>query len=421
MKKYILTRLRHSSLRCHWSRSRQSHRNVAQLFSTTASMTSIDPTVIFANVPMQYLRAMDTSNFDQHTLQRTDVNFDVNNGKPLPAPVQSTSLIISQCYSDGSNYHVVWNDGITSKYSVDWVQQQTMQNWTTTGTSTTDNRVLWSGLTEEKVRSSDALCLSFTDAISDDGMKLSLRALYEYGFLLVTNTPIHDDGAGIAALASSLGGGCKKNNSSLLKHYTNGRQNLIALPHGTDGPLRTLYGTVWATTSAGQVEGTSVADSSYGHEGLPLHTDMTYRYDPPGLQIFTMIQPAVQGGESIFSDGFAAATQLRKNNPEAFRMLSQTVRRYRCIDYATGWHLEASGPIILVDNTDHIVMIRHNDLDRLPDLPPSNTNIEDSDNFFHRLQSAHFAWDQILADDDFRLVMRLQPGETIVVANQVRN
>jgi Taurine catabolism dioxygenase TauD, TfdA family len=149
---------------------------------------------------------------------------------------------------------------------------------------------------------------------------------------------------------------------------------------------------------------------------LPLHTDMTYHRDPPGLQIFTMAQPAISGGESVFGDGFAVAERLRCTNPEAFDVLSTTVRRYRCIDCATGWHLEASGPVIS-DVNGEVVMIRHNDLDRLPDLPPADCG--DADGFYAKLQAAHLAWDQILAEDDMRLVVRLQPGDTIVVANQV--
>jgi alpha-ketoglutarate-dependent taurine dioxygenase len=171
--------------------------------------------------------------------------------------------------------------------------------------------------------------------------------------------------------------------------------------------------------SGGQPEGTSIADSAYGIEGLPLHTDMTYHRDPPGLQIFTMVQPAGEGGgESIFCDGFAAAEHLRKMNPEAFATLSETTRRYRCVDEETGWHLEASGPVISVHNGT-VVGIRHNDLDRLTDLPPPEATGEEIDKFYDRLQAAHEAWDSILCQDDFRLVVALQPGETMVVANQV--
>lgn len=372
--------------------------------------TKADPSKI-RSLPTRYLRAMDASNFDSVTLQRTDVPFDATTGKPLHRTFED--LEIMNCSFDREHYRVTWSDGLISMYSATWVEEA-LQKWK--GGPKLD-RVLWSGLTEEIVRSSPMLSMSFEHAISEEGMKVSLRSLFEYGIMIVTNTPIHDGGAGVAVLASSLGGGSIKNSTSLWTNYWKGGHNEIVLPRGTDGPMRTLYGTIWSTTSSGQAAGSSVADSAYGHEGLPLHTDMTYHRDPPGLQIFTMVQPAISGGESVFGDGFASAERLRRANPEAFAVLSTVNRRYRCVDHATGWHLEASGPVI-TDNNGEVVMIRHNDLDRLPDLPPAECR-DDVDSFYAKVHAAHLAWDQILAEDNMRLVIGLQPGDTIVVANQV--
>lgn len=366
------------------------------------------------SLPAQYLRAMDTSNYDPVTFQRTDVSCNLDDGKPLVLNKdRATRPIIQTCSLENDFYRIEWDDGLRSEYSSGWVDEQ-IKSWK----GSTSDRVLWTGMTDKSVRDSSALTMDFTRTLTDDGMRQALSALYKYGILLVSDTPIDDDGAGVAALASALGGGSVKNPvSSVLSNYLSGKREIM-LPRGTDGPLRTLYGTVWSTTSGGQPEGTSVADSAYGIEGLPLHTDMTYHRDPPGLQIFTMGQPAGEGGESVFGDGFAAADHLRKINPEAFATLSETTRRYRCVDEETGWHLEASGPVISVHNGT-VVGIRHNDLDRLTDLPPPEATGEEIDEFYDKLQAAHEAWDNILCQDDFRLVVALQPGETMVVANQV--
>ncbi len=132
-----------------------------------------------------------------------------------------------------------------------------------------------------------------------------------------------------------------------------------------------------------------------------------------------MVHPAHQGGESIIADGFAVANELLKTDPSAFAVLSQTLRRYRCIDQATGWNLQAYGPVISVRN-GKVTSIRHNDLDRLPDLPPSGiSEPDDIDAFYKSLQMSHAAWDKLLAQDKFRLVIKLQPGDTMVIANQV--
>lgn len=320
--------------------------------------------------------------------------------------------------TSGNNYTVRWSDDTTSIYPMDWVQEQADTFY---GTRTTkENRVLWTNLTEKQVRESSDFSMPFQDLITENGMKNAIRSVYRYGILLVTDTPIHDDGSAIAAIGAALGGGSIKDSkiTSILANYCEGGRETI-LTHGTDGPLRTLYGSVWSTSSSSQEDGTSKADSAYGSGSLPLHTDMTYMRDPPGLQIFTMVQPAPHGGESIFCDGFAVADELKTTDPNAFAVLSQTIRRYRCVDRTTGWNLQACGPVISVRH-GKVNGIRHNDLDRLPDLPPPGIcRPDDMDAFYASLEAAHAAWDVLLAQDKFRLVMKLQPSDTMVVANQV--
>ena len=393
---------------------------------------SQNATLPILSLPLQYLRKMDPSQFDANTHQRLDVNYDSNSGKPIIAK-EENKLAVSECsYNDlTESFRILWEDGQSSEYSHQWVQQE-LWKWQGDNNNHSDNftiktepRIkLWRNLDDEQVRNPDSgLSQSFHDTVmTDEGSKRALKALYEYGIVLVTGTPTEDGGSGVAALAAALGGGSMKhdNPNSLLSHYRSNPTSTspTMLPHGTDGPLRTLYGGVWSTASSGQAEGTSVADSAYGQDGLPLHTDMTYHQDPPGLQIFTMAQPATKGGESVFGDGFALAERLRTNNPEAFATLSQTSRRYHSIDALTGWHLEAHGPVISVRN-GHVVGIRHNDLDRLPDLPPIGYSQTEREEFYEKLERAHQAWDELIAMDEFRLVVPLKAGDTMVVANHV--
>jgi trimethyllysine dioxygenase len=276
--------------------------------------------------------------------------------------------------------------------------------------------MLWSGLSEDDLRQSESMSIAFDEIIlGEKGVIKSLKSIYRYGILLVTDTPTEDGGVGVAALASAVSGGSNKTmpSTSLLANYRRGGRETI-LPNGTEGPMRTLYGSVWFTSSSDQMKGTSTADSAYGQGGLPLHTDMTYHRDPPGLQIFTMIQPALEGGESVFGDGFAAAKRLLDEDPGAFETLSSVVRTYRCGDREMGWDLHGHGPVIQLRN-GQLSCIRHNDLDRQPDLAPPMA----AEDFYDRLLHAHEKWDAILAQDEMRLVLKLQPGDTVVVANQV--
>ena len=391
---------------------------VHRLAASFAS-SSLNGSDIAKLLPPRFLREADSANYDAFTHQRNDVSFDTDNGKPLPLTEQLSMYDIRSCtFDDDGHYTIEWGDGKISRYAEQWVED-TVARWKGKEDETTP-RVLWSNLTEAKVRKDPSLSLGFSVILEKTGMDNALKALYQYGFVLVTETPIDDGGAGIAALASAVSGGSAKQgaSNSLLASYRSGGKDII-LPHGTDGPLRTLYGTLWSTTSSGQADGASVADSAYGKGGLPLHTDMTYHQEPPGLQIFTMVQPALQGGESVFADGFAAANYLRFHHPDAFVVLNSIVRTYRCIDNVTGWNLEGKGPVISTTNIGALIAIRHNDLDRLPDLPPCGSTVEESKAFYEKLSNAHEKWNEVLSRDEFRLVMNMRPGDTAIVANQV--
>lgn len=370
-------------------------------------------TQIERTLPLQFLRDSDERNFDQATRQRADIAHDKDTGKPVQNHQVRQRYQVKSSRLDGNNYVVDWADGVSATYSTVWMHQ-TAKNWQKPVMS----RELWTGLTESDLRNSEALSMPFDRLIHGHGIPMALKVLHSYGILLITDTPIDDGGAGIAALASAVSGSSKKNiaSASLLERYRHGGTDIV-LPNGTDGPLRTLYGSVWFTSSEVQGEGTSTADSAYGQGSLPLHTDLTYMLSPPGLQIFTMITPADIGGDSVYADGFAAAEQLRTEDPRAFDMLANTVRRYQCIDEEIGWYLEASGPVI--ETRRGVVSgIRHNDLDRLPDLPSRSDALFDNDSFYEELASAHATWDNILGRDSTRLVVKLRPGDTIVLANQ---
>ena len=415
------------------------------------------------------------------------------------------------------DYIVEFGDGHKSTFSSEWVKLQVSRLGANLNNNNEDNednkednddikssslplpsfhdispnfpRIPWSNATEEQFRS-DRMSMDFKDIVLNRGpqpqrkqqqqqqqkynnmhIQNAIEILYKYGVLLVTSTPFDDNGSGISALASAISGSAHKSsqssNTSPLQHYRqchedeheHGNDPRPILEHATEGPYRTLYGGIWGTHTNDMTEGTSVADSAYSKDALPLHTDLSYYRDPPGLQLFTMANPADEGGETILADGLAVSEYMRVHYPKEFDVLCKTVRRYRCFDESLGWHLEGSGPVIqAIDrgygyghghgyddygytsngNGDHdhdhdhnaarrwgaVVGIRHNDLDRLPDLPPPGAGQkqqqrEDYDKYYRDLMNAQNVWDTLLSRDEFRLVVKMKPGETAVVANQV--
>lgn len=451
----------HSTSSGHSSTSGSNHGNEK---SSSSVGTIID------QLPPRFLRLSSHDFYDPATHQRTDVLFDPTDGRPMATEgdhhvddksddnddIIIESITCTTKDNKDENYHVLFKDGHKATFSSDWVQVQVhrldYEHCPLVDISHILPRIPWSNLTQENLRTKNVMSVSFGDIVlSDDYEHYQSRALeilFQYGILLVPSTPTQDGGAGVSALASALSGSAYKksaNASSFVNYRTcrHGQNNFTSsseyLPSAMEGPFRTLYGVIWSTHSANMPEGVSLADSSYGNGALPLHTDMTYYRDPPGLQIFTMVSPASMGGESIFADGLAVAERMRSDYPEEFDVLCRTSRRYRSIDTGTGWHLEANGPIfkamdrnqncadpskwkVGVERWGAVVGVRHNDLDRLPDLPPSHVmedgNRHDEKDYYSQLKNAHNVLNRLLASDEFRLEVALKPGETVVVANQ---
>ncbi|KAL7537601.1 hypothetical protein ACHAWF_005846 [Thalassiosira exigua] len=323
-------------------------------------------------------------------------------------------------------------------------------------------RVLWSHWTEDLVRDPDSSPILFDyDRVfaAKEEERRMMEALHQYGLVLITDTPIRTDSIAPEAMSEATRRAMGDDGRDESAEAAISRLASTLGYH----PMRTLYGGgVWSTSSRssfydgaesgndsdgddiGSCDGSmSTADSAYGVTSLPLHTDMTYLSSPPGVQVFLMVQPADKGenegedadatdvvptGQSTYLDGFAAARKLREEHPDAYRTLATTPRRYRSVDDQTGWHLEAVGPVIETapggrGEFGPVRAVRHNDLDRLPDLPPYRSdvaghNYRQGEGFYRALREAHEAWDNVLRRDEMRLALNLRPGDCTLVANR---
>ncbi|MFT5111468.1 MAG: alpha-ketoglutarate-dependent taurine dioxygenase [Parasphingorhabdus sp.] len=94
---------------------------------------------------------------------------------------------------------------------------------------------------------------------------------------------------------------------------------------------------------------------------LKPHTDEPYRASPPGILMFQCLVSDITGnGASTFLDGFAAAEQLRVEDPQGFASLTrnrQGFRRY----FEDDVDLITEFPILNVDEFDNLVGLRIND------------------------------------------------------------
>ena len=142
---------------------------------------------------------------------------------------------------------------------------------------------------------------------------------------------------------------------------------------------------------------------------LPItpHTDNPYRDPVPTIQLLHCLTNAAEGGDSGLVDGFHAAARLRREQPDAFDILTRTPVTFRYLDAQA--ELAATNPLIGLDPLGRIKQIRFNNRSMRPvALPP------DAITPFY---AAYRAFAELLYRDDARLDFRLEPGDCVVFDN----
>ncbi|GED22383.1 TauD/TfdA family dioxygenase [Halomonas halmophila] len=149
-------------------------------------------------------------------------------------------------------------------------------------------------------------------------------------------------------------------------------------------------------------------NAAYTAIGLPLHTDLPNWRQPPDIQLLYCLENGAEGGESTFTDGFAAAEALRERSPEAFRLLSETPIDFRFQDDTQDIAWRA--PILTLDHDGQLLEVRFNnwirDSLRLP--------LDQADAWYR----AYIEFWHLVHDPSMRLEFSLQPGEMIAFDNR---
>ncbi|MBN3324995.1 BODG dioxygenase, partial [Atractosteus spatula] len=110
---------------------------------------------------------------------------------------------------------------------------------------------------------------------------------------------------------------------------------------------------------------TDANNVAYTSGKLSLHSDYPALHHPPGVQFLHCIRQAEEGGQSEVVDGFNAANQLRRENPEAFRILSSLRIDFTDTgaDYCD-FAVQSKNRIIDVDADGQVVRINYNNATR---------------------------------------------------------
>jgi gamma-butyrobetaine dioxygenase len=151
----------------------------------------------------------------------------------------------------------------------------------------------------------------------------------------------------------------------------------------------------------------NASDLAYTSLSLDPHTDNPYRSPVPGIQLLHCLANETTGGLSTLVDGFAVAEALRREQPQAFEIMSRTPVRFRYIDADT--ELTASAAPIELDVTGAVKAIHFSPrLDFVPLFAP-----EVLDAYFR----ARRQLDQRLRAAEFEIRFLLRAGELVMFDN----
>lgn len=149
------------------------------------------------------------------------------------------------------------------------------------------------------------------------------------------------------------------------------------------------------------------SDTAYSTAGIGPHTDSTYSFDAPGLQMLHCLAFTGQGGLSVFTDGFKIAETIRNENPELFNVLTSVNVIGRYIE--PGVNLQASRPIIILNEKGGYRQISYNNFDRAPFLMEE----EKMKLFYQAIRRFH----ELSNDPTMQVTFQLEEGKAVVFDN----
>ncbi len=141
---------------------------------------------------------------------------------------------------------------------------------------------------------------------------------------------------------------------------------------------------------------------------LPLHSDLPNQEVPPGYQFLHCLANEARGGGSLFADGFALAEDVRAQDPEAFRLLSETPIPFRFHDHEADIRVHA--PVIQLNRHGQVTEVRYNaHIAATFDMPA------------HIMPAYYRAYRAMMVktrDARYQLTFKLAAGEMVVFDNR---
>ena len=198
-----------------------------------------------------------------------------------------------------------------------------------------------------------------------------LISFYKYGFVIIKNVPT--DNNFIVKFANSIG-----------------------------SVRRTNFGEYFNVKSK-----IDPNDLAYTSMQLSPHTDNPYRNPVPCIQLLHCIINEVSGGFSTVVDGFTVCEDLKKNNPDYFKVLNEIKVKFKFIDKDVV--LEDWSELIKLNNDGTFKQVRFSP--RLDFVPILN---KDQLDFYYK---ARKKLSEMYNSKKYRIEFKLEPKDLIMMDN----
>ena len=148
-------------------------------------------------------------------------------------------------------------------------------------------------------------------------------------------------------------------------------------------------------------------DLAYTSLPLAPHTDNPYRNPVPCIQMLHCIENEVKGGNSTLVDGYTVTEELKKINPDFYKILTEVKVRYQFIDKDI--FLENWAEMILLDDKKKFKQVRFSPrLDFVPLMEKDKLEL---------YYSARNKISELYNSEKFKIEFKLATGDLLMMDN----
>jgi len=274
-----------------------------------------------------------------------------------------SNISIKKANINNNFLEIDFNDGINSKLNIEKLTLEFLNKDTILQTF---NKKKWdSNLKNIKN-------FEFNNDFSESKeMYQLLTSFYEYGFVVIKNVPTNDNF--IVKFANSIG-----------------------------SVRRTNFGEHFNVKSK-----TDPNDLAYTSLQLAPHTDNPYRNPVPCIQLLHCIENEVSGGYSTLVDGFTVTENLKKENPDFYKILTEVKVRFKFTDKEVV--LEDWSELIHLDDNRNFKQVRFSPrLDYVPVLEKEKLDL---------YYKARKKLSELYNSKKYRIEFKLEPKDLLMMDN----